>query len=536
MSLQDLSKREKIEILVGVLASMLLAALDQTIVGTALPSIVKDLNGYTLLTWVVSAYLLAAAVAVPISSKLSDIFGRKNLYLVNISIFLLGSILCGQAQSMGELIAFRALQGIGGGFLLASAFTVIGDIFPPRERGRWQGLFGAVFGFASVVGPTLGGYLTDHFSWRWVFYINVPVAIVAIILLVTGMPNFKHERRPIDWLGALTLIWAVVPLMLALTWGGSKYAWGSSMELAMFSVAAVGLAAFLINERRAADAIVPLRFFENRNFSLSNAIIFLSAAGLFGGVIYIPIFVQTVIGKSATSSGLILLPMMAAVVVSSVITGQITSRTGRTKWLGVGGLAILTFATLLLSHISIDTSNAAIIRDMVLMGLGMGVTFPLFTLIIQNEFTSRDLGAVTGALTFFRTVGGAVGTAVLGTVFNNTLRHHLDALSLPSQLPSAASQALHNPNILSDPNRTKAVVDAVNTHVPAQFIATFQNAINVYLRGAKEAIAFSIGHVFVAGVAIAGSCFVLMLFMIDRPLRETNDVPKGELVAGEVVL
>lgn len=536
MSLQNLSRREKVEILVGVLASMLLAALDQTIVGTALPSIVKDLNGYSLLTWVVSAYLLASAVAVPITSKLSDIFGRKNLYLVNIAVFLLGSILCGQAHSMGQLIAFRALQGLGGGFLLASAFTVIGDIFPPRERGRWQGLFGAVFGFSSVVGPTLGGYLTDHLSWRWVFYINVPVAAVAIFLLLTGMPNFKHERRPIDWWGAVTLVWAVVPLMLALTWGGSHYAWGSGQEIGLFAASAAGLLAFIMVERRVADAIVPLRFFRNRNFSLSNAIIFLSAAGLFGGVIYIPIFVQTVIGRSATSSGLILLPMMIAVVITSVITGQITSRTGRTKWLGVAGLAVLTFAMVLLSRISADTSNATIIRDMVLMGLGMGVTFPLFTLIIQNEFTPRDLGAVTGALTFFRTVGGAVGTAILGTVFNNTLRSQLAALKLPAQLPAAASQALHNPNVLSDPSRTKQVAAAVASHVPPAYAPTLRTAISAYLRAAREAIAFAIGHVFVSGVALAGACLLLMLFMYDRPLRESNDIPQGELVAGEVVL
>jgi EmrB/QacA subfamily drug resistance transporter len=532
MTLTNLSGRQKAGILTGVLISMFLAALDQTIVGTALPKIVADLNGSTLLAWVVSAYLLASAVSVPIMSKLSDIYGRRTLYFVNIFLFLLGSALCGLSQNMGQLIAFRVLQGLGGGFLLASAFTIIGDIFPPRERGKWAGLVGASFGLASVVGPTLGGFLTDKISWRAVFYVNIPVGVIAIIALILTLPNIKRDDHgQIDWLGAGTLVVVTIPLLLALLQAHSgngvatagSFAWGSLTQLSLFALSAIGIAAFIFAERRAHDPIVPLWLFKNRNFLLSNLITFLTAGALFGGVVYIPIFIQSVIGSSATGSGLVLLPFTAGTLVASISTGQIVSRTGKYKLVGIAGLVLITIAMVLLASINGQTGNGTIIRDMVILGLGLGVTFPLFTSIVQNEFEARQIGVVTGALTFFRTVGGAVGTAVLGTIYNSTLSHQLSMI--PHQnLPAKVVSTFSNPNVLQSASN----VNKIKSSLPI----VFQNAAAEFIRGAHNAIAYSIAHVFIFGIVVGIIGFVLMNFIQENPLRETHEsIPLADKAA-----
>lgn len=523
MSLMQLSGRQKAGILTGVLISMFLAALDQTIVGTALPKIVAELNGSSLLAWVVSAYLLASAVSVPIMSKLSDIFGRRTLYFVNIGLFLLGSALCGLAQNMEQLIAFRVLQGLGGGFLLASAFTIIGDIFPPRERGKWAGLVGASFGLASVVGPTLGGFLTDNISWRAVFYVNIPVGIIAIIALILTLPNIKRDDHgQIDWLGAGTLVVVTIPLLVGLLQAhagtaaasAGSFAWGSLTQLGLFALSALGIAAFIFAEKRAHDPIVPLWLFKNRNFTLSNLITFLTAAALFGGVVYIPIFIQSVIGTSATGSGLVLLPFTAGTLVASISTGQIVSRTGKYKAVGLVGLVLITVAMILLSRITGTTGNGTIIVDMIILGLGLGVTFPLFASIVQNEFEARQIGVVTGALTFFRTVGGAVGTAVLGSIYNSTLASRLS--EIPHQnLPGGVVSSLSNPNVL----QSVTTVHKIKTSLPPMF----QDAAATFIREAHDAIAYAIGHVFIFGIVVGVIGFVLMALIVEHPLRDGHE-------------
>jgi len=516
--LQHLSGRAKAGILISVITGMLLSALDQTIVSTAMPSILIDLKGFTELSWVIAAYLIAQAVAVPITSKLSDIYGRKVMFFFNVIIFLIGSVLCGVAPNMTWLIASRALQGIGGGGLAAAAFTIIADIFSPRERGKWTGLIAATFGLASVIGPLLGGYLTDNFTWRWVFYVNLPLGALALVIAWFALPNIKHDSAgKIDWLGSLTMAGTVVPFLLALIWGGTKYAWSSPQIIGFFAFAAVMLAAFIAIERRADDPIIPLRMFKVPSFALVNVIIVLSAALLFGGVVYIPIFMQTVLGKSATNSGLLLLPLMAGIVTASIVTGQLTSRTGKTRTIGLTGLAIASFALYLLSRLTSGTTSTTISWDMALLGLGIGPSLPLMPLIAQNLFNPKDIGVVTGATTFFRTVGGAIGTAVLGTIFNNQLSaslHSLPTFSLPPQLVTV----LADPNVIA----SKAATDAVLSHIPPAALTALQPQINAYLTLTKSSIASSVAIVFTAGMALAAASLVLFYLVEEKELRTSN--------------
>ena len=496
--LSTIPKTQKLFVMIGVMLAMLLSALDQTIVATAMPRIVRDLHGLAHLSWVFTAYLLASTIVVPIYGKLSDIYGRKPFILSAIIIFLIGSILSGLSQNMLQLILFRGLQGLGGGAIMANAFATIGDLFAPAERGKWQGVFGGVFGLSSVVGPTLGGWLTDHASWRWNFFINIPVGILAFCVIWFLMPKIAShlKDKTIDYLGSFFLTVSLITLLLGLVWGGSLYAWGSPQIIILLTTAFICTIIFGIVESKVKQPILPLDLFKNPIFSVSSLIIFLTAVGMFGSILYVPLFAQLVLGISATNSGTILTPLTLSLVFASIFSGQIVSRTGRYKWLSIFGLGLVSISIYLLSQMNAQTTQAELVLRMIITGVGLGITLPIFTLTVQNAFPYSRLGVATASVQLFRSIGGTVGTAVLGGVLNNGLTNKLGSGININNLQ----------NLLIGANK--------------------QHIVKI-----KGAFAGSITEVFFITSIIVAFAFVAGFFLKEIPLRKSH--AEGAEVAGK---
>jgi EmrB/QacA subfamily drug resistance transporter len=494
-----LSGRELALVFAGLMLAMLMASLDQTIVATALPTIVGDLGGLDHLSWVVTAYLLASTVSTPLYGKLGDLYGRKGVFQVSIGLFLAGSVLCGISQDMTELIGFRALQGLGGGGLMVCAQAIIADVVSPRERGRYQGYFGAVFGASSVLGPLIGGYFTDNLSWRWVFYVNVPIGIVALVVVAVflRLPAGRVEHR-IDVLGTALLAAGVSCVVLLTTWGGTQYPWGSPEIVGMGIASLLLLAAFVAVERRAAEPVLPLRLFRIRVFTVASAIGFIVGLALFGGITYLPLFLQLVTGASATSSGLLLLPLMAGVLSSSIASGQMISRTGRYRVFPIAGTALMSLGFLLLSRIGASTPQGVVSADMVVLGLGVGLVMQVLVVAIQSSVDRGDLGVTTSSATFFRSVGGSVGVAAFGAVFSNRLSGDL-ARNLPPQALAALPHGL---------SANPAVIHALPAAVRSGYVDAFADAL---------------ATVFLVGLPIALVAFLLSLVLPEVPLRGRAD-------------
>ncbi|MEV0218103.1 MFS transporter [Streptomyces sp. NPDC050704] len=482
---------------------MLLAALDQTIVSTALPTIVSDLGGMDHLSWVVTAYLLASTAATPLWGKLGDQYGRKKLFQTAIVIFLIGSALCGMAQNMPQLIGFRALQGLGGGGLMVLSMAIVGDLVPPRERGKYQGLFGAVFGATSVLGPLLGGLFTEHLSWRWVFYVNLPVGVVAlaVIAAVLRIP-VRSQKHTIDYLGTFLIASVATCLVLVASLGGSTWGWGSPQIIGL-AVLGVALAVVFVGvERRAAEPVLPLKLFGIRTFTLSAVISFIVGFAMFGAMTYLPTFLQVVQGVSPTMSGVHMLPMVAGLLLSSTVSGQIVSRTGRWKVFPIAGTGVTALGLLLLHQLDVDSPTFEMSAYFLVFGLGLGLVMQVLVLIVQNAVSYEDLGVATSGATFFRSIGASFGVAIFGTLFASRLGDKLtDALSGQQLPPNLGTDALK-----SDPKIISELPVALRPPV-------------------IEAYATSITDVFLYAAPVALAGFVLAWFLREDKLRGSVTAP-----------
>jgi EmrB/QacA subfamily drug resistance transporter len=498
-----------VPVFTALMLGMFLAALDQTIVSTALPTIVGDLGGLNHLSWVVTSYLLAATISTPLYGKLGDMYGRKPVFQAAIMIFLAGSVLAGISQTMGELIGFRALQGMGAGGLMVGAQAIIGDIVPPRERGRYMGLIGAVFAVASVAGPLLGGFFVDNLSWRWVFYVNLPVGAVALVVVALRLhlPRVTSRHR-IDYFGAVLLAGGVGALTLFTTWGGNEYAWDSATLVGLAVAGVALLAAFVWQESRAVEPIIPLELFRSGVFRVANAMGFLIGLSMFGAIIFIPLFLQTVYGDTPTGSGLRTLPLMGGLLVAAVGSGRAISRIGKYKIFPIVGTATLAVGMYLLSLLSVGTSPWLASAYMAVVGIGIGLVLQVLVLVVQNDSPPGAIGVATSTATFFRSVGGSFGVAIFGAIFASRLSDQL------KQLPAAASARLGG-GVHLNPEQAR--------HLPPKIHAEFLHAFSTALHG-----------VFLWGLVLALVPFALSWLLKEVPLRTTLHQP-AEMMAEEAI-
>ena len=491
-------------IFVGLMLGMLVAAVSQTIVSPAMPVIVSELGGIEHYSWIATSALLVSAVTVPVIGKLSDVYGRRGFYIAGLVVFMLGSILAGAAQGFWWLVAARAIQGFGMGTIMPLSQTIIGDIISARERGRYMGYIGAVFGVASIAGPLAGGWITDNFSWRWLFYVNLPfgVAALAFILAYLHIPHVPR-RHKLDYAGFVALPIALVAVLLATTWGGTTYPWDSWQIVSLYAAGVVVLIGFLVNEYYAAEPVLPLRLWKNSVFTLSNVSNMAIAMTMFGAIFFIPVYAQGVIGVNVTNSGAVLIPLTASMIVVSIVVGRLITRTGRYKGFMLAGLLVMAGGYFLLTRLEYGSTQTDLTLDMIVVGLGLGAVLQTYTLVVQNATSRGDLGVATSTTQLSRSLGATVGTAVFGTIMTNGMR-----TEIPKHLPA---HALRGPQAaeLSDGSGVGAVLDPNTLGQLPDAVAT----------GIREGLAAAMHPVFVAGLPIIAIALVATLFIKELPLR-----------------
>ncbi|WP_342480292.1 MDR family MFS transporter [Paenibacillus sp. FSL L8-0340] len=526
--MEHLSDKRKLTIMIAIMAAMLFAAINQTITSTAMPRIIAILDGMDYYTWTINIYMLTSTIATVLVGKLSDMFGRKPFLLAGILIFMVGAFLTGTSDDVYQFIIYRGIQGVGAGIIQSTAFTAVGDLFPPRERGKWMGLMTAVFGFSSVLGPTLGGYLVDHMDWHWLFWIFLPLGFVAFALILALFPKAKRgESTSIDYLGSLFLTTTIVPLLLAFSWAGTEYDWGSSQILGLLAGSIVSLLIFLFTETRAKNPILPLHLFKNSVVTISNLIGFIMNFSMMGAMIYLSFFVQGVLGISATYAGYVTMPMSIVMVVASTFTGQMIAKKGKYKRYALIGVPVMIAGM----AIMVFMNNVPMaVLSMIVFGLGLGLGMPVFSLATQNAVSHTELGAVTASSQLFRNLGGTIGIAVMGTVMSNNLTKHLkEALQSSSaadfsQLDPAVTQqmtAFANPQALMN----KPLLEQTQASLPADAQPIFVQMID----SIRDALGQTLSTVFLTGTIVLVVAFILVFFLKELPLRTSNKAPaEGE--------
>ncbi|CAH8771388.1 MDR family MFS transporter [Paenibacillus dendritiformis] len=528
--MEHLSEKRKLTIMIAIMAAMFFSAINQTIIGVAMPRIIAKLGGMDYYTWAITIYLLTSTVATVLVGKLSDIYGRKPFILAGIALFMLGAFLSGFSADIFQLIAFRGIQGMGAGIIMSTAFTAVGDLYAPRERAKWMGVMSGVFGLSSVLGPPLGGYLVDHLDWRWVFWMFLPLGIVAFFMIISLFPKVERKvGESIDYWGSIFLTTTIVPLLLAFSWAGDgagKYAWGSWQIIGLFSATVVSLIIFILVEMKVKSPVLPLSLFRNGIVTVSNLAGFVLNAGMMGAIIYVPFFVQGVKGISPTYSGYVTMPMSVVMILCTAFIGQFISKTGKYKKMAIGGLLIMTFGMVLLHFMTPDTAIYITVIYMCIVGLGLGISMPVFSLTIQNAVEPQQLGVATASSQLFRSLGGTIGIAVMGTVMNSHMTSKMTELGAASGAAGGQMQI--------DPKYAESIKDVMNPQtlldqpklesIMSQLPPELQTMVDNLVHMVREALSYGVTSTFLTGAIVTAVAVVLTFFLKEIPLRSAKDV------------